>query len=635
MRIAEALLPTTPEYPHADAPGEPPSVAVLVVNDRKEQRVAIRAMLQPLYLAVVEAESGRSALRAVMRQTFAAIVMDVRMPTMDGFETAKLIRRRAESQRTPIIFATAFGGDDNDQSEAAYAEGAIDFIFAPIRPEVLRAKISAFVDLFMQSERLQSSLDSITSLHGELIDSEERHRAILQYVANGIVTVSEGGLIESFNRSAQQIFGYSEEEVIGRPLELLIATGHLEAFAGAVLACRSLAVQATDPLPPAVTAGRRKDGSSFAMEMDMSRIEVGERTFLTCCPRDVSGREELAARAHRRAQALRREAERYRVAFDEAPIGSMITGADGRIQRVNQAICRMTGHTPEQLVGTQALELIHPEDREQSAAAAAEMLAGESGTRRCEKRYLHRSGRVLEVRLAVTAIHDDEHEIAQLYSQIEDVTDARATTRGLEESQFEMLARLAAAAELRDDATGRHTRRVGELSVSIAEDLGLPGDQVSLLRLAAPLHDIGKIAIPDAVLSKPGKLTADEFEQVKTHTTVGAKMLTGSAHDLLAMAEQIALTHHEHWDGSGYPHGLAGEAIPIAGRIVAVADVFDALTHERPYKTAWSPDDAITEMRTQSGRHFDPQVLEAFLSRRAGDPPSGGSGRSVSGALAC
>ena len=164
------------------------------------------------------------------------------------------------------------------------------------------------------------------------------------------------------------------------------------------------------------------------------------------------------------------------------------------------------------------------------------------------------------------------------------------------------------------------TRRAGtrtgsaSLSVSIAERLGMPAAQVELLRLAAPLHDLGKIAIPDAVLGKRGKLTPAEFEHMQTHTTVGAQMLTGSAFALLEMAEQIALTHHEKWDGTGYPEGLVGDAIPLVGRIVAVADVFDALTHVRPYKPAWSTDAAIAEMTSQAGRHFDPQVLEAFLS---------------------
>ena len=176
--------------------------AILVVDDNAAKRIAIRAMLAPLGHRVVEVDSGREALRAVLRGTFAVILMDVRMPTLDGYETAKLIRQRPQSELTPIIFVTAFGGDEAETA-TAYASGAVDFIFTPILPDVLRAKVSAFVDLFVQSEELQRSLESITDLNAALRASEVRARAVLQNVADGIVTAGEGGLIESFNRSAR------------------------------------------------------------------------------------------------------------------------------------------------------------------------------------------------------------------------------------------------------------------------------------------------------------------------------------------------------------------------------------------------------------------------------------------------
>jgi putative two-component system response regulator len=436
---------------------------------------------------------------------------------------------------------------------------------------------------------------------------------VLHNVADGIVTADEGGLIESFNHSAQRLFGYREEEMIGQPLQLIVAPSHHEDLSGPARAMWSLLTATDIPSEPTETVGCRKDGSCFPMEMDMSQMEIGEGTFTIGCIRDISARKEQAERDRRRAHVLHREAQRDRFAFDEAPIGSVITSRDGRIERVNQALCTMTGHTADELIGTHLLELTHPEDRDNSATVVAAMVSGAAGTQRLEKRYLHSSGRVLEGRVAVSAIRDEDDEVTQLFAQIEDVTDVRRTARELEQAQFEILARLAAAAEWRDDDTGQHTHRVGDLSVIIAQRLSLPDPQIDLLRLAAPLHDLGKIAIPDAVLGKPGKLTDEEFEQMKTHTTIGAQMLAGSAFALLEMAEEIALTHHEKWDGSGYPAGLAGDMIPIAGRIVAVADVFDALTHSRPYKSAWSAADAIAEMTDQAGRHFDPQVLEAFL----------------------
>ena len=193
-----------------------------------------------------------------------------------------------------------------------------------------------------------------------------------------------------------------------------------------------------------------------------------------------------------------------------------------------------------------------------------------------------------------------------------------------QDSQLQLIQRLALAAEYRDDETGQHTRRVGELSARIGEALGMQEGELFVLRQAAPLHDVGKIAIPDYILLKPGPLTADEFEQMKVHTTRGAAMLEGPGFALLDMASKIALTHHERWDGTGYPSGLAGPAIPLVGRIVAVADVFDALTHARPYKQAWTVADSVREITDQSGRQFDPEIVEAFLSvlPKPGDEPA-------------
>lgn len=188
----------------------------------------------------------------------------------------------------------------------------------------------------------------------------------------------------------------------------------------------------------------------------------------------------------------------------------------------------------------------------------------------------------------------------------------RDRTRELEQTQIEILERLALAAEYRDDDTGQHTNRVGRISAQIAEALGWPEPEVELIRQAAPLHDVGKIAIPDSILLKPGKLTPQEFEHMKTHTTAGAKILSGGRFPLLQMAEEIALTHHERWDGTGYMR-LQGDTIPKASRIVAVADVFDALTHDRPYKKAWTQSEALEEIRNQNGRQFEPHVVDAFL----------------------
>jgi len=190
----------------------------------------------------------------------------------------------------------------------------------------------------------------------------------------------------------------------------------------------------------------------------------------------------------------------------------------------------------------------------------------------------------------------------------------RQRTHDLELAQMETLQRLALAAEYRDDDTGLHTRRVGATAGLIASALGWDPHRVELLVRAAPLHDVGKIGIADNILLKPDKLTDEEFEIMRQHTIIGAQMLSGSSSPWLQMAEEIALSHHERWDGRGYPHKFAGEAIPLVGRIVAVADVFDALTHARPYKKAWAVTDAVAEIEAQGNKQFDGCVVQAFLT---------------------
>jgi putative two-component system response regulator len=185
-------------------------------------------------------------------------------------------------------------------------------------------------------------------------------------------------------------------------------------------------------------------------------------------------------------------------------------------------------------------------------------------------------------------------------------------TRELEDAKLEMLDRLALAAEYRDDATGQHAERIGRTSELLALALGLDASEAALIGQAARLHDIGKIGIADELLLKPGKYTAEEASAMQLHPAIGARILSGSTNELLMMAERIALTHHERWDGRGYPCGLAGEAIPLPGRIVSVADVFDALTHRRPYKEAWPVPAAVREILSETGTKFDPLVIEAF-----------------------
>ena len=220
-----------------------------------------------------------------------------------------------------------------------------------------------------------------------------------------------------------------------------------------------------------------------------------------------------------------------------------------------------------------------------------------------------------EVRLRVSNLLELRHLQLQVAVHTDELeTRVHQRTAQLDLARLEVIERLALAAEYRDDDTHQHAQRVGRTAALLAAGMGLPATTIERMRRAAPLHDIGKIAIPDAVLLKPGRLTAEERKVIQSHTLIGARILAGSRSKLLRAAEVIAISHHERWDGDGYPHGLAGVAIPIAGRIVAVADVFDALAHRRPYKHPWSVLEAAAEISNQSGRQFDPEIVQLFDS---------------------
>jgi response regulator RpfG family c-di-GMP phosphodiesterase len=188
----------------------------------------------------------------------------------------------------------------------------------------------------------------------------------------------------------------------------------------------------------------------------------------------------------------------------------------------------------------------------------------------------------------------------------------RERTAELRETQLEVVRRLSHAAESRDHETGVHITRMSRMCSRLALAAGATPMEAELLLQAAPMHDVGKIAIPDRILRKPGKLEPDEWEIMKSHTAIGAELLAGSRSPVVQLGEAIALTHHERWDGTGYPRGLRGEEIPFPARVVAVCDVFDALISDRPYKRAWTVDQALEEIKGERGGHFEPRLVDAF-----------------------
>ena len=222
---------------------------------------------------------------------------------------------------------------------------------------------------------------------------------------------------------------------------------------------------------------------------------------------------------------------------------------------------------------------------------------------------LMRVRNLLDAQLAHRLMYDQKKVLEEM---------VQSRTEELRNTRLQVVQRLGMAAEYRDEETGSHILRMSHICALLTRTLGGSEADCELILNASPMHDIGKIGIPDAILLKPGKFEPQEWEIMKTHAAIGGKLLDGDDSDLMRMAREIALTHHEKWDGSGYPNGLAGEAIPQAGRIAALADVFDALTSERPYKKAWTITAAVDLIKENRGKHFDPDIVEVFLQELPG-----------------
>lgn len=460
--------------------------------------------------------------------------------------------------------------------------------------------------------------------------SEALKTAVLESSLDSVITIDRMGCVTEWNPAAESTFGYTRAQAVGQELAALIIperlrgahrrgmAHYLQSGEGPVLG-RRVEVPA-----------QRGDGTEFPCELAITPFLLDGEAMFTAYLRDLTERkaaEEALATSHNLLRAV----------VDGVPQALFVKDLQGRYTMINAAGAKQIGLPVEDILG-RADHVLFPSDvaaasqvRDEQVLASGETLsyevtdrtgAGAGRTYLSTKRvYRDHRGEIVGLigtALDITARKEAENVVREHNQALERRVQAR--TRELEEAQLEVLDRLARAAEYKDDETGEHVRRVAQMAAGLARVLGLSRAEVNLIEQVAPLHDVGKIGVPDEVLLKPGRLTPEEFEVVKAHALIGSHILSGGRSQLVRAAQEVALSHHERWDGSGYPHGLRGEQIPLFGRIVAVADVYDALTSERPYKRAWTPEEAAAEILAQAGRQFDPQVVDAWRRWMCGQP---------------
>jgi putative two-component system response regulator len=441
--------------------------------------------------------------------------------------------------------------------------------------------------------------------------------ALVESSEDAVIVLSLDGLIATWSEGAERLFGYTQREVVGQRFTMLSPPNRQEQTAALVAR-----ILAGGRVERAETEHVAKDGAVLTVSLVISPINGSSQQLMgvAAIVRDRSAQSLTEGE-------LQASDELYRSVVEALNDGVVLQDVNGRIIATNASAERMLWREGDDLIGRTSLlggsaesstvRLIHEDGTpflESEQPATLSMTTGQPqvgvviGIERVggTTSWLSINSRPLQ--------HPGDGAPYAAVSSLADITSFRSTLEELQAARIEDLQRLALAAEYRDDETHRHTERVAVMVERLTRELALGDEMFATMRYAAPLHDVGKIGIPDRILLKPGTLTGYEFEEMKAHTTIGARILGDSGDPVLRMGREIALTHHERWDGSGYPAGLRADAIPMSGRIVAVADVFDAITHARPYKEAFPAAHAIAEITQASGSQFDPAVVEAFIA---------------------
>ncbi|MEO5377638.1 MAG: PAS domain S-box protein [Magnetococcus sp. DMHC-6] len=503
--------------------------------------------------------------------------------------------------------------------------------------------------------RMIGTVQDITErkqMEQQVMEIGDQYRSLAEAAKDAIITADADGNILSWNHGAQICFGYSPQEVIGQSLTILMPPqfrslhqrGMEKVRESKALKLRGQVVE---------LRGLRKNGQEFPLEVSLATWEVAKKPFFSGIIRDITLRKRLEEEQDQAYRVrltisslletaleplslelqlevtldilhtlpwLAKQQQGSIFLADEASQELVLVAHRGMPSNIVKSCQRVAfGHC---LCGRAAKtqELLFADDHSQEHEIQFEGMKPHSHY--CVPiMFAKRLLGVLNIYLPAGHIRnaDEEsilqtivHTLATIIERRRMESVLQATHEKLRETRLEIIRRLGMAAEYRDNETGLHVIRMSKYAVLLAKSIGLSELQCEILLNAAPMHDVGKIGVSDTILLKKARLIAEEFEIMKKHTVIGADMLYGHNEEPLNTAHLIALTHHEKWDGSGYPYGLKGKEIPLVGHICAIADVFDALTSERPYKKSWSVEEAMAELERSSGTHFDPDLVGHF-----------------------
>jgi PAS domain S-box-containing protein len=579
---------------------------ILIVDDSPFICNCITALLQPRNYKIFTANNGTLAKQKLLHVTFDLIILNLELPDIHGEHLLKLIRKTMPCSEVPVFILT--GSYNPAMLSTLIKLGANEFFTKPFVAEELLFKIDFWID-FRRSIKENKKQEKILKEYKEIVD---RSTLVSKADKNGYITY--------VNDAFCAISGYTREELIGQKHSIVRHPDTPSIF------FQELWQTITSGLPwQGMIKNRKKDGSDYWVNAVVSPIigindEICEYisirsdiTYIQEVRETLKNELKITENNFQDAYHL---SQQYVNAINESSIVTR-TNLEGDIIYANQYFYDTTGYCEEEIIGKKH-SIIKHKDTPRTVFDELWQTIQMGNTWKGILKNRKKDGSAYWVASTILPIKDKQENIVEYMSIRHEITEIMHLQEEIEKTQQEIVYKMGEIGESRNEETGNHVRRVAEYSKLLALKSGLDKKEATIIAHASTMHDIGKVGIPDRILLKPSSLDEEEWNTMKTHSMLGYTVLSTSERPLLKAAALIAKEHHERWNGTGYPEGLKEQDIHPYARIVAIADVFDALSHTRPYKKEWS-DEAIVNLFIQErGKHFDPYLVDIFLKNLTG-----------------
>jgi PAS domain S-box-containing protein len=573
---------------------------ILYVEDDTSTREELEYFFSTKVNKLFVAKNGEEGFNLYKNEKPDIVVTDIQMPVLNGIDMIEKIRNI--DNYVPIVVITAFS--DTDYLFKAIKLNVNHYLTKPLN-------LISLVDILA---KLSKNI-SLEKDNKEILNTLKQYKDIVD--ERSIISKSNlEGIITYVNEPFEKISGYTKDELIGKPHNIV---AHPDTKISIVKELWKR-IKIEKRLWQGRIKNLAKDGSEYYVDIIIKPIldldgNIIEFISLSNDITDLEKSKEYFKEQHQKGEINLGESIRiansYKEAIDESNI-ILRMNLDKKIVYANDAFFKISGYTNDELIGKDYSFLEHVGlAKNEAEKKNRDIFSGEIWKGKISN--YKKNGDIFHCSVTMYPLKDKYGNVIEFMGIRHDITEIENLQNELVQTQREIIFKLGQIAETRSEETGNHVKRVAEYSKLLAQKINLNKEDINLLFLASPMHDIGKIGIPDSILNKPGKLDPNEWEVMKTHAQIGYEIFKDSSRPILKAASIVSYTHHEKWDGSGYPLGLKGDDIHIFGRVTAVADVFDALGSDRVYKKSWPLENILDFFKKESGKHFDPNLIKIFI----------------------